>query len=138
GLAWRGTRIDVALPSDAVKASSAAAALAAGVSQANWLFVLDDHDGFVYSAAFSPDGTRIVTASDDKTARIWDAASAKEIAVLRHHDAAHSAAFSPDGSQRASRHLPARRVEALHGFKRRGRPHLGCRPGDVGLCAPWP
>jgi len=27
----------------------------------------------VYSAAFSPDGTRIVTASGDNTARTWDA-----------------------------------------------------------------
>jgi len=35
----------------------------------------------VYSAAFSRDGSRIVTASKDKTARIWDAANAKEIAV---------------------------------------------------------
>ena len=25
----------------------------------------------VFSAAFSPDGARIVTASDDNTARIW-------------------------------------------------------------------
>ena len=51
------------------------------------------------SAAFSPDGSRIVTASD-KTARIWNAATAKEIAVLRGHDnAPWSAAFSPNGSR---------------------------------------
>ena len=54
----------------------------------------------VSSAAFSPDGTRIVTASWDKTARIWDAATAKEIAVLRgHENSVNSAAFSPDGSR---------------------------------------
>src|SRR5262245_39236326 len=35
----------------------------------------------------------------DKTARIWDAASAKEIAVLRGDDTVHTAAFSPDGSR---------------------------------------
>ncbi|HEV3193111.1 MAG TPA: hypothetical protein VGY54_21535, partial [Polyangiaceae bacterium] len=54
----------------------------------------------MHSAAFSPEGSRIVTASLDKTARIWDAATAKEIAVLRgHDDIVHSAAFSPDGSR---------------------------------------
>ena len=52
------------------------------------------------SAAFSPDGSRIVTASEDNTARIWDAATGKEITVLRgHEDAVSSAAFSPDGSR---------------------------------------
>ena len=40
----------------------------------------------MYSAAFSGDGKRVVTASDDKTARIWDAESGKEIAVLKGHD----------------------------------------------------
>ena len=52
------------------------------------------------SAAFSHDGSRIVTASLDGTTRIWDAASAEEIAVLRGHDSfVQSAAFSPDGSR---------------------------------------
>ena len=40
------------------------------------------------SAAFSGDGKRVVTASDDNTARIWDAESGKEIAVLKGHTGA--------------------------------------------------
>jgi WD40 repeat protein len=97
-LASRGARIDLALPPDEVRISAAAAALAAVVFQAKWRFGLGGHDGPVFSAAFSPGGSRIVTASGDRTARIWDAASAKEIAVLRGHDGAvRSAAFSPDG-----------------------------------------
>lgn len=34
--------------------------------------VLRGHQDRINSAAFSPDGSRIVTASYDKTARIWD------------------------------------------------------------------
>ena len=37
------------------------------------------HSDLVNSARFSPDGTRIITASQDETARIWDAATGKEI-----------------------------------------------------------
>jgi WD40 repeat protein len=47
-------------------------------------------------ASFSPDGRLVVTASHDKTARIWDAATAKEIGILRGHRASvRSGAFDP-------------------------------------------
>ena len=61
--------------------------------------MLRDHLNFVMFAAFSPDGSRIVTASDDETARIWDAASGRQIAVLGHRQPVFSAVFSPDGSR---------------------------------------
>ena len=42
----------------------------------------------------------MVTASVDRTARLWDAASGKELAVLQgHKDPVRSAAFSPDGAK---------------------------------------
>jgi WD40 repeat protein len=49
----------------------------------------------VSSAAFSADGKRVLTASDDNTARIWDAESGAEIAVLK----GHTLAFSGDGKR---------------------------------------
>ncbi|WP_147333195.1 hypothetical protein, partial [Archangium gephyra] len=60
--------------------------------------VLKGHEGYVWSAAFSPDGQRIVTASLDKTARVWKADGRGEPVVLRGHEASVSSAeFSPDG-----------------------------------------
>ena len=44
------------------------------------------HDDSVVSAAFSPDGKRVVTASEDNTARIWDAATGREIVALKGHE----------------------------------------------------
>jgi WD40 repeat protein/serine/threonine protein kinase len=56
------------------------------------------HDDKVVSCRFSPDGTKVVTASWDETARIWDAATGKELHVLRGHTRSLRAAlFSPDG-----------------------------------------
>jgi serine/threonine protein kinase/TPR repeat protein len=62
--------------------------------------VLSGHDDIVTSAAFSPDGTRIVTASRDQTARVWSAQTGAELGVLRgHSDTVQSAAYSPDGTR---------------------------------------
>jgi WD40 repeat protein len=36
------------------------------------------HQKGVLSAAFSPDGRRVITASDDHTSRVWDAETGKE------------------------------------------------------------
>jgi len=56
------------------------------------------HTGDVRSVAFSPDGKRIITASFDGTARVWDAETGQEVLSLRGHThQVHSAAFSLDG-----------------------------------------
>jgi len=64
------------------------------------LFALKGHTSSVDSASFSPDGTRIVTASYDGTVRVWDAARGTTLAELKGHTRGlSSAAFSPDGTR---------------------------------------
>ncbi len=73
------------------------------------------HEGGITSLAYSPDGSRIVSASHDGTARVWDAETAKTIWTLKGHAVdvkranedsrqlgLFSAAYSPDGKRIAS------------------------------------
>jgi WD40 repeat protein len=54
--------------------------------------------GAVNSVRFSPDGARLVTASADGTAQLWDARSGASLLILGGHTGAvNEAAFSPDG-----------------------------------------
>ena len=62
--------------------------------------VLKGHKGSIWSAAFTMDGRRVVTASDDDTARVWDAENGNQLVVLQgHNESVRFAAFSPDGRQ---------------------------------------
>jgi WD40 repeat protein len=64
------------------------------------LGVLQGHEASVRSASFSPDGTKVVTASFDRSARLWDAASGKQLALLQgHEERVWSVSFSPDGTK---------------------------------------
>ncbi|HKB04627.1 MAG TPA: hypothetical protein VKD90_20555, partial [Gemmataceae bacterium] len=68
------------------------------VSKRTGLEVLRGHEEAVTVLVFSPDGTRLLTGSADKTAAMWDVAAGRLLAVYRGHaGAATAVAFSPDG-----------------------------------------
>ncbi len=52
----------------------------------------------VTSVAFSPDGRLVATADNDKTARIWEIASGRELRRMLHDAGVSSVAFNPTGN----------------------------------------
>jgi WD40 repeat protein len=88
--------------------------------------VLRGHRNAVNSVAFSPDGTRLATASLDQTARLWDGVTGQEIATLHGHrgwvfhvvfrpDGRHLATSSLDGTLRLWDAVGGELVAVLHG-----------------------
>ena len=67
------------------------------------LLTLNGHKLLIYDVAFSPDGNHLATASDDRTARVWDLTSGQNLLTLRagHEDSVYAVTFSPDGKSLA-------------------------------------
>ncbi|HEV2958119.1 MAG TPA: TIR domain-containing protein [Xanthobacteraceae bacterium] len=87
-------RHDIARP----YAHEAEAALFSARRAFRELRMLQGHKWAIVDISYSSDGQRIVTASPDKTARIWDAVTSRQLAVLGDHESpVWGATFSPDG-----------------------------------------
>ena len=95
------------------------------------------HEGTVYSARFSPDGKRLVTASNylegdawRGAARVWDAQSGEALTEpMKHEDQVFSAQFSPDGKRGVTAAGNTARIRDEH----RGQPLTGPMKHEDGV-----
>ena len=97
-LALEALPLQIAHP-DRPFVNEAESALEMAVAHVDELRDFRGHEGLATSAAFSYDGTKIVSGSIDKTARVWDARTANTIAVLPHSALVKSVAFSPNDAR---------------------------------------
>jgi WD40 repeat protein len=85
----------------------------AGATTGQVLFTLPEgaHTDWVNTVAFSPDGTRLATASNDATAKVWDLTTGRELFTLTGHTYTEDGfpyqgvghvVFSPDGTRLAT------------------------------------
>ena len=70
--------------------------------------VFSHRDGIVgiFGVDFSPDSTRFVSASDNRTATIWDITTRKRVQTLNHDNWVTAAKYSPQGDSRIATATP--------------------------------
>jgi WD40 repeat protein len=83
--------------------------------------VLRGHTGLVTCLAFSPDGSRLASGSEDRTIKLWDPATGSEVLTLKGHDKPVLAvAFSADGNRLLS--FSRDQIRVWDGTPRHGKP----------------
>ncbi len=65
-------------------------------TQSHTITELRGHTDAIYTLAFSRDGSQLLSASDDATARVWNVANRTAIVLRGHDDDVYRARFSPD------------------------------------------
>src|SRR5262249_32008457 len=73
---------------------------------------LQGHTLLVSDLAFSPDGQRVATGSDDRTVRVWDLASGQEVLRLQGHTRAVASVRFVSGGRGLARPSPDGTVRA--------------------------